>query len=363
MAFSVLMLSGDRTVFDEVSAVRTRLLRYAEKSDSLTVLVTGLGQERTETYGNLSIIQPGGHSAIQNFVRLARTARRLSKTVSVVTAQDPYFIGLIGLYAAWGRAPLQIQIHGALFARAFVFESVRHFVESCVAFFVLKGASCVRSVSEQSARVARGVTRAPMSVLPVNIAVESYVRTYPCPKEYGEHPRILAVSRLSHEKNIELIIRAFAQLNTDAHLYVAGVGPMRQSLELCVQRLGLSERVHFLGWVAPQAYMAHASCVVHASLYEGYCMTLVEAVLSGVPVVTTDVGVARELGSTVHVVDGTEVALAAALTKTLTTPPSRAVLDEAKQTLQLALYSEEDTAERFVALLRTCGVADKKGTT
>ncbi len=352
----VVMLSGDRTVLEEGSAVRARVARYAAALGELVVVVTGRGESKRITQGSLTIVYPGGSSFASNFIRMTRTARTEAHGAVVVTVQDPYFIGLAGLFAAWGRAPLQVQIHGALFARAFMFESLRHAVESLVAVFVLRWAKCVRSVSEQSARAARRVTRAPVSVLPVNVAVESFFQTYPCPKEYGDHPRILAVSRLSHEKNIARIIRAFAQVHTDAHLYIAGEGPMRNSLERRVKSLELGDRVHFLGWVAPQAYMAHATCVVHASLYEGYCMTLVEAVLSGVPVVTTDVGVARELPTSLaRVVAQSDAALADGLRDTLAHLPDESQRQEARQAMKSMLFSPEETSQRFVELMLTCG--------
>jgi glycosyltransferase involved in cell wall biosynthesis len=352
------MISGDRTVLEEGSAVRERVVRYADALGSLTVIVTGRGESKRYSDGPLTILYPGGSSFVSNFIRMTRVARAESRGADVVTAQDPYFIGLVGLIAAWGRAPLQIQIHGALFARAFMLESLRHAVESVLALVVLRAASCVRSVSEQSARAARRVTLAPVSVLPVNVAVDSFTHTYPCPKEYGDHPRILAVSRLSHEKNIVRIIRAFATLTTDAHLYIAGEGPMRRSLELSVKSLELEDRVHFLGWVTPQAYMAHATCVVHASLYEGYCMTLVEAVLSGVPVVTTDVGVARQLPSELtRVVAQSDAALAEGLRDVLAHPVEPSVRERARAGLKGQLLSPEETSRRFVELLLTCGSA------
>lgn len=345
-------------MLEDTSAVRQRVVRYAAALGELVIVVTGRGESKRITQGPLIIVYPGGSSFVGNFIRMTRVARAESRGAHVVTAQDPYFIGLVGRIAAWGRAPLQIQIHGALFSRAFMFESARHFVESALALVVLRAASCVRSVSEQSAQMVRRVSRAPVSVLPVSVETESFLDTYPCPKEYGDHPRILAVSRLSHEKNIARIIRAFALVPSDAHLYIAGEGPMKKSLELSVQSLGLGDRVHFLGWVAPQAYMAHATVVVHASLYEGYCMTLVEAVLSGVPVVTTAVGVAEELPKAVTtVVAHSDTALAKGLTEVLRHPPSAQARAEARTAMREVLLSPEETSTRFVALMLTCGSA------
>jgi glycosyltransferase involved in cell wall biosynthesis len=58
---------------------------------------------------------------------------------------------------------------------------------------------------------------------------------------------LLTLSRLHPKKGIDTAIRALAQL-PNAHLCVAGDGPEQAKYETLARELGLSERVHFLGW-------------------------------------------------------------------------------------------------------------------
>ena len=95
------------------------------------------------------------------------------------------------------------------------------------------------------------------------------------------------------------------------YLVVGGAGPegdMRGELEAQARRLGLADRVHFLGEVPPDALkwpLSTADVFVLATRNEGWANVFLEAMACGLPVVTTDVGgnvevVCRdELGSVV----------------------------------------------------------------
>ena len=102
-------------------------------------------------------------------------------------------------------------------------------------------------------------------------------------------PVVAYLGALAPEKRVDLIIRAVGGL-PGATLVVAGDGPLRSRLgKLGAEELG--DRVRFLGAVpAPVTVIAAADVVVLASETEGLPAVLIEAGLSGVPTVATDVG-------------------------------------------------------------------------
>lgn len=110
---------------------------------------------------------------------------------------------------------------------------------------------------------------------------------------------ILIVSRLSHEKNIYLVIRALARLGaafSQTGLVIVGDGPQKQALVQAVKKYGLTDRVIFEGWQDNLAtYFRSADLFVLSSDYEGWGLTVVEAMAAGCPVAMTDVGCAGEL--------------------------------------------------------------------
>jgi glycosyltransferase involved in cell wall biosynthesis len=70
---------------------------------------------------------------------------------------------------------------------------------------------------------------------------------------------------------------------------ILGEGEERKSLESLVCELGLTSRVHLLGFVAnPFKYMKRASVYVLSSTYEGLPGSLIQALRCGCPIVSTD---------------------------------------------------------------------------
>ena len=112
----------------------------------------------------------------------------------------------------------------------------------------------------------------------------------------GTGPRVLIARNLEPIYDIETGIRAFATLLKsfgDATLDVAGSGPERKRLEALTGELGLTDAVRFLGRVdnedMPKLYAA-ADIALNTSLVDNMPISVLEALASGVPVVSTDVG-------------------------------------------------------------------------
>lgn len=103
---------------------------------------------------------------------------------------------------------------------------------------------------------------------------------------------VMSVSRLSVEKDIPTLMRAFAVVHAQrpqTRLMVLGEGPDRARLEALRHSLGLDDVVQLLGQVeAPRQWMQHAQAFALASLYEGFGNVLIEALSCGLPVVATD---------------------------------------------------------------------------
>jgi glycosyltransferase involved in cell wall biosynthesis len=102
---------------------------------------------------------------------------------------------------------------------------------------------------------------------------------------------IVCVGRLSPEKDHGTLLRAVSLLPPQRRwrLAIVGEGPERARLEALANRLGLAQCVAFTGHVAdPFAWMMRARVAVCASVYEGLCNAIIEALACGTPVVSTD---------------------------------------------------------------------------
>jgi len=177
--------------------------------------------------------------------------------------------------------------------------------------------------------------------------------------ELGDAPYLLSVSTLQPRKNYRMLIRAFRPVAArhPHRLVIAGdKGWLYEDVLSEVQRQGLDERVHFAGFVddadLPALYSG-ADLFVFPSLYEGFGLTLLEAMACGVPVITSTASSLPEVAgdAAVQLSPYEEEAWAAAM--------SRLLADEEKR-LQLAAagfaraeqFTWEEAARRLCALYR-----------
>lgn len=110
---------------------------------------------------------------------------------------------------------------------------------------------------------------------------------------------LLCVARLSPVKRIDLLLEALAilaQSHKEWLCTVVGGGPLEQDLRNQAARLGLAEKVRFIGHVSDtKPYVLEADVCVLPSDKEGLPLSLVEAMAAGVPCVATDVGGTAEI--------------------------------------------------------------------
>lgn len=107
------------------------------------------------------------------------------------------------------------------------------------------------------------------------------------------------VARLRPVKGIGLLIEAVGALCREwqnLHIVVIGDGPERGALEMQVQHLGISDRVHFLGFRDNvEAYLPGMDVFANTSLSEGLPVAVLEAMASKVAVIASGVGAIPDL--------------------------------------------------------------------
>lgn len=108
------------------------------------------------------------------------------------------------------------------------------------------------------------------------------------PASLPARPYIIHVGKFKKEKRHDLLVRAFAQAETNLDLVLLGQGPLEETKSL-VQQLGLSERIHFLGFKKnPYPYIKAAKLLVLSSDFEGLPTVLLEALALETPAISTN---------------------------------------------------------------------------
>jgi glycosyltransferase involved in cell wall biosynthesis len=103
-------------------------------------------------------------------------------------------------------------------------------------------------------------------------------------------PRIVFAGRLAPDKGPDVLVEALGLLRDPPATLVVGDGRLRPALEQRVDELGLSDRVHFLGWVGdPGPYIAGSAVLAMPSREEAVSQTAMIGLALGVPVIGTEV--------------------------------------------------------------------------
>jgi glycosyltransferase involved in cell wall biosynthesis len=132
--------------------------------------------------------------------------------------------------------------------------------------------------------------------------IHNAIRPAPVPQETKSDARrrlslpdsrlLLTVTRLTPYKGVDYLIQAVTRLK-DTHLLVVGDGPSGRELTKLAGRLGVSERVRFLGRIPRNQLPAFYRAADYTVLYaggEGLSHTLLESLQVGTPVIASDAG-------------------------------------------------------------------------
>jgi glycosyltransferase involved in cell wall biosynthesis len=162
-------------------------------------------------------------------------------------------------------------------------------------------------------------------------------------------PVIGTVAALREEKNIFRIVRAFATLPA-GRLIIVGDGPQRPALEALAATLGVAQRVEFAGHHSDTVpFYAGFDIFALSSDTEQMPLSVIEAMASGLPVVSTDVGDVRLMlaePNRPYVTRLDDGAFAAALAGLIADPVGRRRIGDANR---LKAEQDFDQAAMFAA--------------
>ncbi len=151
-----------------------------------------------------------------------------------------------------------------------------------------------------------------------------------------EVPVLLAIGRLTAQKDHATLLRAFAPVRTaypGAVLAILGIGPLEEETHQLASQLGLEKAVLLPGRLEIRNWLDRADIFVHTSRWEGFGIVLLEAMLAGLPVVATRVSAVPEVvvdnQTGLLIEPGAVTALTAALSSLLGDPEQAAALGRA----------------------------------
>lgn len=256
-----------------------------------------------------AIVEPDYVLPITFSPRIARIIPTLR--LDIVHSHSPFFLGLLAqrvaellglphvatnhtLYTEYAHY-LPLPTVGA--TRWMLVRWMRAFYDSC---------DRVLAPSHLTQRVLEGYgVRTPISVVPTAIPAPPYVLQRPAETkhEFGLPPDarlLLYVGRLAPEKNLDLLLRAFALVaakTNDTYLILAGSGKSRGALQARARALGIHRRTRFAGFLGrtklDPLYQA-SDLFLFPSKTETQGLAVGEALAAGLPCLVVNAGGAPE---------------------------------------------------------------------
>lgn len=325
----LLMISGDRSVASgkrgPFAVTLTGLAKHFERIDVLTPKVSAEDRawERLVPH-NVHI-----HTAPVGLMGHAKWVATYGETLvrnhgirsATVHASPPFHhaLGAVRLAKKTG-IKLALEVHHVVgHPRAASFqERVAYVLSRIMLPRISKGVSAVRVVNKGMVAFLKawGVNEKLLHVVPSFYLDASLV---PAVVDVTQSVSLAFCARLVPNKNLPLIFNAM-KLLPQATLVVISDGPMRKKWEALARDMGVATRVTFRGWLGNDIEVARVMKSAHVfvmpSLSEGGPRVALEAMMLGMPVVSTKVGVMPDViihGRNGFLVDATPEAFAEAI--------------------------------------------------
>ncbi|TSC60066.1 MAG: glycosyl transferase, group 1 [Candidatus Peregrinibacteria bacterium Greene0416_62] len=258
----------------DFTIVTARLRRDLPRNDVLRVCSGG---SRTSATNAIPVIRIGiGHSIDKWLYPFLAPFVVIKIKPDVVHAILETFAGLALMFCKAPKKILTLQTTNRSFLKGMIVRSPDR----------------VTAISKHLKGIAEELGRKDIVVIPNGIDYAA-IRSV-CEKNPKVPGRILFVGRLEKMKGVDLLLKAFVQLQiTDCRLQIVGDGSQRESLKNLTQELGVADRVSFKGYLsAPEVYREYAEAEIFCGLSRSEALgnVFIEAQVAGCMVVATNIG-------------------------------------------------------------------------
>lgn len=367
----ILSISLDSSIADPTSEAYVRQRAYASHFASYTV-VTKTENRESETIeeGPLRVLSANSASRYRFLLDSYRLGVSIGD-VDVVTTQDPFALGLVGLALARRLdARLHVQVHTDFLENdTWRRESLDHHIYDRLGRFVLPRANAIRVGTEYEADKVRKFVgeEIPVHVAPVKMEFDDLVPTTLNESELrdrldiGDRPVVMFAGRFVPAKDLERWMRVAAEVRrrtaTDPVFLLVGDGPEREMVEFEAAKRSLSDDSRLTGWVDRETlgeYYNLADVFLITSAYEGTSRVVIEAGMNGTPVVATPFAGAHDNivnGETGIVVNDTD-SLADGVAKLINNPDARYSMGQEARGFLETKFRNRSFTEEYVDFLQ-----------
>jgi glycosyltransferase involved in cell wall biosynthesis len=276
----------DAVAFGGAEEVLGHLLGALPASFAMTVVgvdgaVVGAIASRRPSCARALVPPAANKGDVGGIAAHVRTFRRLKPDIVHVSLRTPWTCQAGIVAGLLSGAPVIATEHLPIPSASAGQRASKRFLSRRLAAHVAVGDRAARLV-EGYARLPEGSVRTIYNGVP-----ELPIRTA---ERLAPGLIVGSLGRLDVQKGYDTLLRALPALPGVTAVLV-GDGPQRPMLELLAAELGVADRVRLTGWSDdPRSYLPGFDVFVLPSRYEGFPLSIVEAMQAGLPVVASDVG-------------------------------------------------------------------------
>lgn len=272
------------------NAIRVLAEGHTASGHEVTVLVCNRGfRSDRETRKGVEILKPGRLATKASMpLSLRQWLSLLRQNPDVIHVHSPYPLGEVGVWLLKRSTPFVITYHSDVVRQQGWLRVYGPLLRR-----VLRSADRIMPTSPRYLETSQWLTPVEERCTVVPLGVDAQ-RFHPPPTPFDGPPTLLFVGRLRYYKGLDTLLRAMVDL-PEVRLKVVGAGPMGDAWTALSETLGVDSRVTFLGEVSderlPSLYhQAHLFVLPANARSEAFGMVLLEAMASGLPCISTEVG-------------------------------------------------------------------------
>lgn len=262
------------------------------------VLTEGEGEYISFLSKNVSQTRLNGNGSVRVLIRLIRYLRNNHPDIVLSFMEINNILAIVARILSFIRVKIIITIHAVLTQEKRHSNNFNYRTSITLARYLYPLADGIVGVSQGVVHdlVKRfGISKYQCKTIynPVDF-IEGEVcqsNSLPFIVNRSSKPLILGVGTLKESKDFQNLIRAFhfVRKEKDSQLCILGEGEERSNLEKLIKNLGLENDISLPGAVNdPFPYMEQADVFVLSSIWESFGLVLIEAMMTGTPVVSTD---------------------------------------------------------------------------
>ncbi len=262
----------------------------ARAGHDVTVLVCDPGHKtRVEDLNGVRVVKAGRLTTAASMPLSVRQPLALARAdADIVHVHSPYPLGEASAWLLKRRSKIVITYHSDVVRQRAIMRIYGPLFRR-----VLRRTDRIIATSPRYVETSPWLSQVKEKCVVVQLGVDH--RRFTPPAEPYDGPfTLLFVGRLRYYKGLDDLLQAMREL-PGVRLRVVGIGPMLETLRAVAQELGVGDRVEFLGEVdderLPELYRrAHLFVLPANARAEAFGTVLLEAMASGLPCVTTEVG-------------------------------------------------------------------------